>query len=419
MNINYDLRPQQEILVRDMAHDNAWVCHRRMGKTFLCGVILQRAALRSAKPKTWWYVAPTYRQAKRIAFAMFSRINEGVVAEINRAELMFTYENGSTIALCGFDTPDSLRGSAVAGVVWDETQLLSEDAANAVVGPMLAEARSNDPKDGWQICIGTPAGRHNMLYSRYQQCRQEGSAHIFRADKTDIFTLEELDNQRRKMRPALFEQEYLCSFSGAILGAYWTDQIRAVERERRLVPLQYDPAWPVYGALDLGFGDMMAWIIFQRPGNRVNIIDTRDFTGTEISDQVKEIRKLAHCPSELIVPHDAKHNHGLGTRAEAFRKLGFTVHQLENVAEEFQIEAARQLFPRVWINSDCSLLMDSLAAFRGEYDEIKQTVSRKSVHDWSSHFAKAFIYLALGEGKVGFDRWREPLDYSAMEARVI
>jgi hypothetical protein len=57
--------PQREVFLSPHRF-RVLVAGRRFGKTYLANVELLRAA--SGRGRTAWYVAPTYRQAKRIAW---------------------------------------------------------------------------------------------------------------------------------------------------------------------------------------------------------------------------------------------------------------------------------------------------------------------------------------------------------------
>jgi phage terminase large subunit len=89
--------------------DKRWivlVLHRRAGKTTAALNHLQRSALTTPNSR-YGYIAPTYRQAKNIAWDLlkqFSRVIPGI--EYNETELTVKYPNGSKLTLYGADNPD-------------------------------------------------------------------------------------------------------------------------------------------------------------------------------------------------------------------------------------------------------------------------------------------------------------------------
>ncbi len=81
---------------------------------------------------------------------------------------------------------------------------------------------------------------------------------------------------------------------------------------------------------------------------------------------------------------------------------------LKNTNTEQQgIIAARQLFPRLWIDDDQERFLDALTNFRREWDEEKKCFRDKPAHDWTNHFADALRYLAWV--------WKEPTVQPATE----
>ena len=84
-------------------------------------------------------------------------------------------------------------------------------------------------------------------------------------------------------------------------------------------------------------------------------------------------------------------------------------HGLENVSilkntntEQQGIIAARQLFPKLWIDENQEKFLDALTNFRREWDDHKKCFREKPVHDWTNHYADALRYLSWV--------WKEPVE---------
>ena len=58
------------------------------------------------------------------------------------------------------------------------------------------------------------------------------------------------------------------------------------------------------------------------------------------------------------------------------------------------INAARVLFPKMWFDEGCSDGLEALRQYRTEFDEKKKTFKDNPLHDWTSHAADAFRYMA-------------------------
>ena len=60
------------------------------------------------------------------------------------------------------------------------------------------------------------------------------------------------------------------------------------------------------------------------------------------------------------------------------------------------INAVRQTLARCLFHPDCEAQgISALEQFRREWDDEKKTFKASEVHDWSSHLADAFRYLAM------------------------
>ena len=98
-------RPQAKVF-RSKARFRVLVAGRRFGKTFLSQVELCQAAW--GKGRVAWYIAPTYKQAKRIVWKPLKELTRPYWAsKPNESDLRIELITGGTIALRGADNwPD-------------------------------------------------------------------------------------------------------------------------------------------------------------------------------------------------------------------------------------------------------------------------------------------------------------------------
>lgn len=397
-----------------------FVCHRRMGKTWFSIMRLVYCALHDTTGSgRYAYIAPTFTQAKRISFDMLCSFVAGLPGVIvNRSELSASFSNGSKITLLGAEQADTLRGIYLSGLVLDETALVSSSAWAQVLLPTLLDRSP----DSWAIFIGTPLGRLNLFYEQWEQAADNDNYFraMYKASETGLIPDSELAMMKRSMRPAEYDQELEVSWDGAVLGSYWGPAVKQLIDDGRYTSIKYDNTLPVYAALDLGYGDTMVWLMFQKVGNVVHVIDVVSFEQTSIPEQVPVIKALPHCPEALLVPHDAG-NHDLTsgiTREEAFNKLGMTTIRVPKLAIHDQIEQVHDLLPRLYIDDGgaCQILIEALIAYRANFDPVKRVHTIKPVHDWSSHYASATCYLAGGLELVG--EW-QPIDYRRINNGIV
>ena len=177
--INFDQRatytprpPQQEIHTAVKNNRNTVVvAHRRMGKTVGAINQLIHSAWKSGKKQSRYaYVAPTYSQAKRVAWDILIEHTRLYQPTINVSELRVDFAVGDynwRISLYGADNVDALRGIGLDGAVVDEVADINPRLYTEVLRPALAENK------GFMLFIGTPKGRNAFKDLRDRQIRYQ------------------------------------------------------------------------------------------------------------------------------------------------------------------------------------------------------------------------------------------------------
>jgi hypothetical protein len=393
---SYVPRPQQAALHADRTRFKAIVAHRRFGKTvFGIGELLLKAMANKLRAPRYAYVAPFYRQAKAVAWDYLKHHGgEFAGTRFHETELRCDLPNGARISLYGADNPDSLRGLYLDGVVLDEYAQMDPRAWSEVIRPALADRR------GWAIFIGTPMGRNGFwrLYER-AKTMPDWRAMLRRAGETGILPAAELAAAKAAMSEAEYAQEFECSFDAAIRGAYYGPLIAEAEAAGRIGRVAHDPRLPVDTAWDLGVGDATAIWFCQRAGREIRLIDYYESSGVGLDHYVRALQARAYAYGEHVLPHDARvQEMGSGkTRVETLQGLGVRPRVLDAHRLEDGISAARLLLPRCWFDAErCARGLEALRHYRAEWDERRQALRARPLHDWSSHAADAFRYLAMG-----------------------
>jgi len=90
----------------------------------------------------------------------------------------------------------------------------------------------------------------------------------------------------------------------------------------------------------------------------------------------------------------------LGTgksRLEVLQSLGLRNLQIAPPHRiEDGINAVRVFLPKCWFDAQkCARAVDALKLYRSDYDERLQVLRPRPIHDWTSHAADSFRYLAL------------------------
>lgn len=207
--VEITLSPAQWRVSSSPARFRVLVAGRRFGKTYLAVAELLTAAL--GKPHSLcFYVAPTYRQAKQVAWKDLKRAAHPWATKINETDLSVELVNGSLIALRGADNPDSLRGVGLDFVAVDEYQDMDPDAWYEVLRPALSD------RQGRAIFIGTPKGL-NHLKDLFDFARDdsEWAAFTFTTLDGGMVPAEEIQRARAEMSDRQFRQEYGATFEAA------------------------------------------------------------------------------------------------------------------------------------------------------------------------------------------------------------
>lgn len=378
-----------------MQRHSVIVAHRRAGKTVasINDLIARALTCKHPSPRAA-YIAPWFNQAKDVAWSYLKLFAEPVLASPpNESELRVDLLNGARIRLYGADNPDRLRGIYLDEVVLDEYADMAPSVWGAVVRPLLAD------RLGRATFIGTPKGR-NAFYEIYEKAIEDKDwfSAILRASETNLVSKEELQAAARDMTAEQYAQEFECSFDAAILGAYFGKEVADLERSGHIRPVEIAHNVPVHTVWDLGIDDSTAIWFWQIVGSEVRIVDFYEAHSEGLPHYDKVIRAKGYLPGDDWVPHDAKVRElGTGrTRVETLISLGRKPRLVPNSTVIDRINAARVLLPRCWF--DLSKTKDGLEAlrqFRAEYDEKKRAFVERPLHNWASHAADSFTYLAM------------------------
>lgn len=394
------------------------VAHRRAGKTVACIHDLQRAAISNSlhRPR-YAYIAPTYTQAKSAAFDYLVEAAAPIIpdgASVNKSELRVDYPNGAQVRLFGADNYNALRGLRLDGAVLDEVADFDPRAWPTVIRPALSD------RQGFAVFIGTPRG-HNHFYDLWTEANGDSAWFTAALKASELvpangrYTLEEcralglihpveLEANRKNLSPEEFNQEYECDFEAAIKGAYYGKQMAEAAKDGRIGVVDHDPAHQVFTAWDIG-GDRDATAIwfFQLIGRQVCLIDYYEGIGSDSAPYAKLVLEKDYSYAQHFLPHDAGPNRtGIDKNYSDF----LHDHGLRNITvlpvgiREHGINTARLLLPRCYFDgSRCHQGIEALKMYRAEYNDKTKVLSASPVHDWASHGADSFRYLAVALDK--------------------
>lgn len=400
--IGFQPKAHQRRVLLDKKRHRGVVFHRRAGKTVMAIFDLLDGLLscKLTEPRVA-YIAPFQKQAKRLAWDYLcntvSRGNAQQYFTIHQSDLTVTFEptNGKFMLL-GADNIDAIRGMYFDRLAADELADMDPRLWPTVLRPALAD------RQGRALLMGTPKGRANMLYelSKVSPDDPEWSFHLARADQTGMIADKELQALQREMSAPLYEQEFMCSFNAALLGAVYGSEMNALQHDRYR-PFVHDESLPVYTSWDLGWADATAVVYWQIAGNELRIIDYDEFTLTSLAAAIAVVRgkPYQYLASSHYAPHDiAVTELGSGkSRALIAQELGVDFIKVPNWSLEDGIEATRAILSRVWINSaNCERLLECLVNYEYEFDDKARTFKNRPRHNWTSHAVDAIRMFAVG-----------------------
>lgn len=371
------------------------VAHRRCGKTVACiNDMIKRAVENDRDRYRGGYVAPYLRQAKEVAWEYLKHYSQPLWTKPpNESELYVEIIGAKRLRIYGADNADALRGGYFDDVTLDEYADMAPSVWGSVIRPMLAD------RNGSATFIGTPKGRNNF-FELYDRAHRDPDWFPFflPASETGILPQSELDAMRRDMTPEEYEQEAECSFDAAIKGAYFGKEVAEAERAGRITDVPWDKDLPVYTAWDLGIGDATSIWFWQVTSREIRIIDHYEATGESIEHYARVLKSKPYRYGHDFVPHDAKVRElGTGrTRVETMISLKLDPVLVPAHKIMDGINGARVLFSRMWFDREnCAMGLEALRQYRADYDEKTRAFKDAPKHDWTSHAADAFRYLAM------------------------
>lgn len=414
------------------------VWHRRSGKDEICLRHIANQAM--VRPGNYWHLLPIADQARKVLWEAVNpatgmlRIDEAFPHTLRsrvRNDLMsITFKSGSTWQAVGSDNYRSLVGAPPVGLVLSEWSK-ADPRAWAHLSPIIVENK------GFAIFPTTPNGK-NHAYRTHLSFEKDPNAfaQILPATQTDKFTAKELAEEKQRMidfygatlGSSYFEQEYLCSFEAAILGAVYATEVAELRASGRI--REFEPAnAPVYTAWDIGRTDATAIWWFQIVGGELRILDYQEdslknldfyseqITGRRITNDISEWGYSHLKPrwgddiDELgarrkyeygmhFLPHDAKHKRLEASGVSTEQILRKTLNLVQIVQSQgMQASAiragARAMLRRAWFTPEAAEGLEILGQYHFDYNEERRQLSDKPVHDWTSHCANSWEYLSI------------------------
>lgn len=384
------------------------IAHRRWGKDEIALNVTRDLALE--RPASYWHCLPEYAQARKAIWTAVNphtgkrRIDETFPREIRKTtqeqEMFIELVNGATWQLIGSDRYDATVGSSPAGIVYSEWAL-ANPSAWGYHRPMVQE------NNGWAAFITTPRG-NNHAKSMYDMASKNPD---WFAEISSVLDTGALDEQQLAealeeyqalygldFGRAMFEQEYLCSFSGALVGAYFGAEMNRAEREGRITDVTIDYSQPVHTAWDLGKAVNNPIWCFQVINGKPVIVDFYQPESDDLQDWVNWLNDKGYNGSDYV-PHDILVTEwgSKRTRFETLQKAGRRPKRLARVSVADGLQAGRVTINEATFANNPRVLegIEGLKSYRRDWDDERKTFRETPVKDWAEHIGSAWRYLGL------------------------
>jgi PBSX family phage terminase large subunit len=382
--------PSQSNIAMDNHRFRVVNCGRRFGKTMLA--INEMAGKAYAKNnRKICYIAPTYQQARDIAWVELVKLLNPIATKINETRLEITVQTQnkgkSTIVLRGWESVDTLRGQAFDFLILDEVASMRnfEVNWNMILRPTLTDTA------GTVLFISTPKG-FNHFYDLYnmQNDKVKGvdykSFHYTSYDNP-FLPKEELEKAKNEMSADQFAQEYLADFRKQE-GLVYKEFDRSVhlyeERPRRTYV-------SFMGAVDFGYTNPCAVLEVWKDFDYNYWVEDEFYrtgqTDAKVADYVKS-RKFNYVFPDPENP----------AAIEELTQRGINVREVVKGKDSIRngISRVREMFKanKLKINKRCINLITELESYHYDIPNSEKNEKENPVKD-NDHALDALRYLIL------------------------
>jgi hypothetical protein len=369
-------------ILEDNSRYKVLVCGRRWGKTYFALLWLMGNDIKPYERR--WFIFPTYRKAKMVAWGIMKRIFRGTNAKINESELSVTLSNNAKIELKGADKEDSLRGVSLNACVLDEYAFMKPNVWGEIVQPMLAET------GGDALFVGTPTGIQNHFYDMFVKGQSDDSDYKswqFTTIQGGFIPPEEVESAKKNLDAMTFRQEYLASFE--------TAQNRCAynfSRDKHLKEL--DISTRIFWGIDFGVASYMSAVLMcENVAGEVYVFEEIGLQNSNTFELAEKMKQIA--PDIPVYPDPAGKARTSNSTKSDHRILsdaGFTViSRKANPTQKDRLNALNRMLQdasgriKLFISPKCTNTIRDLELTTMDNGKINKT-------ETLSHFLDAVMY---------------------------
>ena len=350
------LSPHQSTIVSDPHRFRVVNIGRRGGKTTLA--VEEMKGLGFSRESRICYVAPTYQQARDIAWEALKKELHDIASSINesRLEIRIRTQDGkeSIYLLRGWESIETLRGQAFDFIVLDEVAMMRNFWMQwqEVIRPTLTDRK------GQALFISTPKG-FNHFYDLYnlEGVDQDFKSFHFTTYDNPFIPKDEIETAKKQLTEDRFAQEYLADFrktEGLVYKEFSRDKHLYDETTEQ--PEQYERI----AGLDFGYTNPAAMPFITIDTKKVYWVTDEYYHSGRTEDEICDY--VASQKFQKVYPDPEN-----ASAVESLRRKGVNVRDVNKGKDSVisGIQKLRELFKanRIKINKKCINLITELETY--------------------------------------------------------
>ena len=268
---------------------------RRFGKTYLCITEMMKYA---SKPnQKIWYVAPTFKMAKEIAWSnlkeMLNQFNW--IDDINETTMSIRIrKTNSVISLKGADNYDALRGTGLNFLILDEFADIDKRTWFEVLRASVADTL------GDVLMCGTPKGYGNWSYEMYLKGKQDDNweSYQYTTIQGGMVSKAEIEQAKQDIDIRTFRQEFEGTFENYAGSVYYN--FHPVDS---VIDRKIDWEKPLHIGMDFNV-DPMSACVTQIEKDKIYAVDEIIIYSSNTDEMCQEIRDRYGSKAQIFIYPD-------------------------------------------------------------------------------------------------------------------
>lgn len=326
-------------------------------------------------------------QIGHMGLGAFYEIQRDVIKGPNGTEFIFEGIKHNT---------EKIKSMEGINICWlEEARRVSKESLDIIIPTILR----NEDAEIW--ITFNPKLKKDEVYARYVQNKPANAIVVKTSwrdnpflSKTALQTIEDARNSD----PIAYAQVWEGNCIESVDGAIYAKEIADAREDDRIGRVPYDHAFPVHVVFDLGRADATAMWFVQVVGFEFRFVRYYENTAFVLQHYLDQISRSGFTIGTIYLPHDARAKQLGNPRTIQQQVMAF--HPATQIVPKLSIEdginAARTIFPNCWFDEvACDKGLECLGSYQYDVDDKGQR-DQKPLHNWASHGADAFRYVAVG-----------------------